>query len=465
MVSSISLVSHLLFSYYTRIHDYVIQEGRVRFVAQNKRRCETGQGKDGIMSFREPQVALFQSVPVFFDRSNDSYRLWPDIESATAPETRFLCRFHSNQSSFTTFSEYDFNYEFVLWRKDKLPMFKATGKDVSVFELSQLLFSCPIPHEFQSALSNTVVSPTVFLDIVPVRTPARKKPFLSFNHTGYRTSLFSNHFDAAAAFGTNHVLPNIRDSGRWANLPLCPVQTERQRKLVACTWTAARYKRRGDSTEIHDAAARLREWILFHKLVGFDHFYVYDNTDHGGNEKYVSPLRAIAEALGEDLVTYHHWPAKVCSNNRPNHANPGERSSQYAAEASCRTRYGSSTTWMAFLDTDEYMVPANHSSWHDVLDTKDNYDVLKMRSSRGKPRVEFMEPINQCEMPNRRRAKIATDSCLVPKQNETFLRVYKYVLVIDHRPLDTDHWERNLFLILAAVTTFDRHAPTDLIER
>lgn len=375
----------------------------------------------------EPQIALFQPISIRHDTSHDTYRLWPDATTATVPETRFLCRFHSQElASITTSSSFDFNYEFVLWRKNKLPMFKTTGKDVSDFELSQLLFSCPIPPAFQTVFnSQTILRPSVFLDIVPIRTPARIKPYLTLNHTG--SAISWSQFDAMTAFGTDHVLPAIHDSGRYSNLPLCPIQQQQQqhskRKLVACTWTAAHYKRRGDATAIYDADKRLREWIVFHQLVGFEHFYIYDNT--GGN---TSSLRAIAEAFGKNLVTYHHWPAKVCNNNRPNHPNPGERSSQYAAEASCRVRYGSFTEWMAFLDTDEYMVPANHSSWHDVLDMKGDYDVLKMRSSRGKPRIQFMESIDQCVMPNRRKSKISTDSCLVPKRNATFLSVYKYVL-------------------------------------
>jgi hypothetical protein len=413
-----------------RIHDYVIEGNNVRFVAQNKRRCETGKGKDGIMKHWEPQTALFQAVPLRRDAGTDVFRLWPDIDTADAPETRFLCRFHSSETAETTLSRFDFNYEFVLWRKDKLPMFKTTGKDVSTFELSQLLFSCPIPPRFQAALSSQhdPSSPRLFLDIVPVRTPARVKPLLTFNHTGSRTkNLFaSSFFDPRASFGNDHVLPPIPDSGRWANLALCPAEKQPQRTLVACTWTAANYNRRGDSAKIHDAASRLREWVLFHQLVGFEHFFVYDNTQLGDSAA-TSPLESIASSLGADLVTYHRWPARVCNNNRPNHPNPGERSSQYAAEASCRVRYGASTTWMAFLDTDEYMVPANHTRWQEVLKKKGRFDVLKMKSSRGRPRLRFMVPLEQCEFDDRKKTKPATDSCLVQSANASFLRVYKYV--------------------------------------
>lgn len=44
-------------------------------------------------------------------------------------------------------------------------------------------------------------------------------------------------------------------------------------------------------------------------------------------------------------------PSRVCNNNIPAHENTGERSSQYAAENSCRARYGPYSEWMASFDT------------------------------------------------------------------------------------------------------------------
>ena len=125
-------------------------------------------------------------------------------------------------------------------------------------------------------------------------------------------------------------------------------------------------------------------------------------------------------------ITIHRWPCEICNNNRPQHPNPGERSSQYAAEASCRTRYGPLSDWLAFIDTDEYLVPMNVSSttgpdavkdvkkkeipdpiflesslvpplrfptWYPVLDEMEakQVAVLKMLSSRGRPRYDLME--------------------------------------------------------------------------
>ena len=117
-------------------------------------------------------------------------------------------------------------------------------------------------------------------------------------------------------------------------------------RMVVCTWSSASYQRRGNAVVVRDSRARLREWILFHKSVGVDHIYVYDNSPASNVTGSQEDLESVAKEFPNDLVTYLRWPCKVCSNNRPMHKNPGDRSSQYAAEASCRERYGPMTEWM-----------------------------------------------------------------------------------------------------------------------
>lgn len=415
------------------IHDYfpTLNGTYVQFVAQNKRRCNTGKEHEKTMKFWEPQMSLFQPVPVdLVDDIGDNtssttqaapkYRLGTSPDKATFPETRFMCYFHNNRGQEeTTFSEFSFNYEYVTWRKGKSSMMATTGKDADQFWLSQLLFRCPVPRIFQEEVQsgrhvvhdkNERWISQLWLDLVPIRTPTRHEEFLfTKRHVGHKHLKDTRIFDPMKAWGDNHVLPAVADSGRWANLPICrlPLLPETPTKpattfanakpfrLVACTWTAASYTRRGDDVSVSDSAKRLREWIVFHLMVGFDHLYVYDNSQNPP-----SPLRAVAMEF-QDRVTYHPWPCKICNNNRPNHPNPGERSSQYAAEASCRERYGPMADWMAFIDTDEYLVPMMPDSsaatkiptWRPVLDKMDakQIRILQMKSSRAKPRHDLME--------------------------------------------------------------------------
>jgi hypothetical protein len=132
-------------------------------------------------------------------------------------------------------------------------------------------------------------------------------------------------FDPARAWGSNHVLPQVEASGRWENLPICPVQsstvsppltnqtasTKKPHLLSACLWASASYQTRGtDKQPLSDTKGRLLEWIEFHLLVGFDHIYLYDNSDDAANN-----LKNITDIFSSTQVTWIDWPHVVCNNN------------------------------------------------------------------------------------------------------------------------------------------------------
>ncbi len=413
------------------LHDYFVSEdGRhIRFVAQNKRRCDTGDQHSHTMAFWEPQVTLFQSIPVVTEPNDkEKFRFATSLEEATHPATRFQCRFFhpATNQTMTTLSLYKFDYEYITWRKLRRPMIDRKGKDATMFWLSTLLFSCPIPEPWQHRIMRSSMTPfpNLYLDLVPIRTPIRTDlVLLTINHTGpdEYTGLQRRLFPLDKVFGQQHIIPPIEDAGRWANLPICPRPEEERMRLpdtsqaiehmkpsnpkrrfrfVACTWTAASYTRRGDEVQVSDSASRLREWILFHLMVGVEHVYIYDNTNIDNTTTTPSDLWHVAQEFPKNQVTYHSWPCKICNNNRPAHSNPGERSSQYAAEASCRERYGPLTEWMTFIDVDEYLVPMKAMGdnnkpydWRPILDEMKakQVPILQFLSSRARPRVDMME--------------------------------------------------------------------------
>ena len=117
--------------------------------------------------------------------------------------------------------------------------------------------------------------------------------------------------------------------------------------------------------------------------------YVYDNSGAQTNK---IDLSGVTSQFSQSQVTRIDWPSIMCNNNVPGHPNVGERSSQYAAENSCRTRYGPLTEWIASFDTDEYLVPmGNYTSLKDVVDDaqRKGTKILSLRSSRGKLRHIF----------------------------------------------------------------------------
>ena len=83
-----------------------------------------------------------------------------------------------------------------------------------------------------------------------------------------------------------------------------------------------------------DEAPYLREWIEFHRLVGVERFFLYDNgsiDDH---------LEALAPYIAEGTVVLHDWP--------------GPRR-QLPAYEHCLNAHRDEARWIAFIDLDEFL--------------------------------------------------------------------------------------------------------------
>ncbi|KAL3927910.1 MAG: hypothetical protein SGBAC_012882, partial [Bacillariaceae sp.] len=495
------------------IHDVFpsLDGKRVEFVAQNKRRCQSGSVYRKDILRMTPQVALLQPISVEVIDEQKAQRLAPELWSEpnnhdttsgpsmpryrlapyeeASPEgmwTRFICRFHSTDFESgkpnilkETLSEYPINYELAGYRKNRPQLLTPKGRETNLFWTSTLLFSCPIPPELQSLVldGSTILSdgtPTLHVDVVPIRTSPRygsKEVYFTEDMVGPRkrwetsgnldtfnsSGITSNGFNATQRWGHQHVLPPVEASGRWANLPICapptipfdekheevaknvkedtnskeiklkesvPLRKEKPHQLTACLWSAASFSERGikdNRNKQKDTIERLREWIEFHLLVGFDHIVVYDNSGAHTNDTSLEP---ITSQYPSSKVTRVDWPSLVCNNNIPGHPNTGERSSQYAAENSCRTRYGPYTEWMASFDTDEYLVPmGNYTNLKDVVRdaAKGGTNILSFRSTRGKLRHDFTR---ESEYHEKKRDGVIKTPILDKADNVTFLEAY-----------------------------------------
>jgi hypothetical protein len=323
------------------IHDvFPNQDGtKIKFIAQNRRRCRTGSKYDENVNRLIPQVALMQSVSVeridenraqslapelWHPQGKDSvqtprYRLAPYSEAATdGMFTRFICRFHATDLTEAspqtillgeTLSEFPFNYEMVSYRKGQRTMLTPKGKDSRFFWTSNLRFDCPVPSDEalrqQLATGKTILSdgtPTVYVDLIPIRTSVRyDELYLTEDMIGPREEWAMDEFNATLRWGERNVLPRIEASGRWENIPIClppslpegavsvdmpsvpatATETKKSSKphyLSACLWASAEFKTRGvKKGATTDTQDRLQEWIEFHLMTGFDHIYVYDN--------------------------------------------------------------------------------------------------------------------------------------------------------------------------------------------
>lgn len=401
------------------IHDvFPTHDGKlIQIVAQNKRRCRTGTTDDEkvILAQMAPQAAMFQHVPVKRRTIDGESRYQLSNHEDADPDgitTRFICRFKPSMEE--TLSTFNVNYDYAAWRKAHMHTFRESGQDIKSIFTSQLLFQCPVPKHLQE-LIRTGASvendfATQFLDIIPIRTPVRYGKSNEFFPPWYRDYQDKKNppFNPAEEWGT-HILPRIDDSGRWENIPICAPslhtfkadkveiadnpkthEPEKLHRLSVCTWTSTGYHTRGERFQVSDGARRLREWVHFNLLVGVEHFYIFDNSGAHDSE---SSLQPIADMF-PGIITLVEWPAQICNNNPNNVDSPGERSSQYAAESSCRLRFGPYTDWLGGYDVDEYISPMG--KFNSLLPILDNLDkegtkMINFRSWRAWPRRQLIE--------------------------------------------------------------------------
>ena len=84
-----------------------------------------------------------------------------------------------------------------------------------------------------------------------------------------------------------------------------------------------------------DEAPYLREWIEFHRIVGVQHFYLYNNDS---SDDYKDQL----SCYDEDVVTLIDFPGQLKQVEAYNHL---------------LINFGNETDWVAMIDIDEFIVP------------------------------------------------------------------------------------------------------------
>ena len=83
-------------------------------------------------------------------------------------------------------------------------------------------------------------------------------------------------------------------------------------------------------------APYFKEWIEYHRMLGVDHIYLYNNFS---TDNYMDILTPYIE---EGYVTLTDWPYEM---------------SQIPAYEHCYEHYRNETFWLMFLDLDEFICP------------------------------------------------------------------------------------------------------------
>jgi hypothetical protein len=120
---------------------------------------------------------------------------------------------------------------------------------------------------------------------------------------------------------------------RWSR----PVGTRPEIGLAVC----AIFKNEG---------SYLAEWVTFHRLIGVERFYLYDNesTDHWRD--------ALAPELAMGTVRAKPWPGDAA-----------EYPVQRSAYSDCLRLHRRDTRWIAFIDVDEFLFSPTGRTLPDVL--------------------------------------------------------------------------------------------------
>jgi len=88
---------------------------------------------------------------------------------------------------------------------------------------------------------------------------------------------------------------------------------------------------------IRNEARYLEEWIEYSRMIGVEHFYLYDHASSDNTSAVLSGY------ISAGIVTLHQWEF------------PGYP--QREAHSHCTHRYAHATTWLGLMDVDEFIVP------------------------------------------------------------------------------------------------------------
>lgn len=106
---------------------------------------------------------------------------------------------------------------------------------------------------------------------------------------------------------------------------------------------------------LKDEADYIEEWIEYYKIMGVEHFYIYNNNSTDNIEEVLSPY------IEEGLVTLVEHPGR------------GMQTTMYAHALK---NFRLETKWLIVADIDEFMLPKSHATLIDFVNAHPQYNQL-----------------------------------------------------------------------------------------
>ncbi len=110
---------------------------------------------------------------------------------------------------------------------------------------------------------------------------------------------------------------------------------------------------------VRDEARDIQEWIAFHALAGFDSLIIFDN---GSTDGTVALIQAAARHVD---IRFHNWE------------NRSADSQVLAYQAACQA-YRLEFDWIAFLDSDEFLITPGGEKINDFLARFDGWSAIAL---------------------------------------------------------------------------------------
>ena len=104
----------------------------------------------------------------------------------------------------------------------------------------------------------------------------------------------------------------------------------------------------------------LKEWIEYHKIVGVERFYIYDNESDDNTKDVLAPY------IQDGTVVYHFLPNHPITKLSP----------QVEAYNDAIFKYRARIRWMAIIDIDEFIVPVEKNSIPEFLEDFNQYSAI-----------------------------------------------------------------------------------------
>ena len=120
-----------------------------------------------------------------------------------------------------------------------------------------------------------------------------------------------------------------------------------------------------------DCTPYLKEWIEFHRLVGVDHFYLYDNSSTD------NPMDVLDEYVEKGIVSYIYWPNKD-EEKWGDQAWAWVFSTQLPAYYHAKNLTIGKVKWLAYIDSDEFIVPVVDKNIKHLLKRNYKKDALEI---------------------------------------------------------------------------------------